>query len=76
MGRQRDVHSMLPEALRESLDDDPYATAVYIISGVLELALDDGVSGAMNEHEFETLESVAKLLMNRDPSLEIEPRAG
>lgn len=74
LDRQRDVHDMLTEPLKENLEDDPYGTVSYIIAGMLELALDDGRSGTMSETEFEALEALARLFMMHDPHLEIEPR--
>lgn len=64
------------EVLDVELRADPYGTAAAIFKEVLEFVLDDGVNGSMSDVELDTLESVARLLMEKDPTLEIEPRAG
>lgn len=64
------------ERLDTELKADPYGTAVAVIREVLEYVLDDGVSGAMNEHEFSTLDKLAKLLGELDPAAAPEPRVG
>jgi hypothetical protein len=55
---------------------DPYGYAVTVIATTLEFALDDGISGAMNERECTILELLARVLMATDPAIEIDPRAG
>lgn len=55
---------------------DPYGYAISIIATVLEFALDDGISGAMNEHEFTILETIARTTQKLDPHIEIHPRIG
>lgn len=55
---------------------DPYSFAMRVMKEVLEFALDDGVSGAMNDREFATLDQIARLISSRDPAVEIEPRGG
>lgn len=58
------------------MEIDPYGYAATVIAVVLQYALDDGINGAMNQYEMETLEGVALWLMERDPDLAIEPRIG
>lgn len=58
------------------METDPYGYAVGVIATVLEYALDDGISGAMSQEEYETLEKVAIVLTHEDPHIEIYPRAG
>lgn len=53
-------------------EDDPYSAAVELIAVALEWALDDGISGSMNQREFENLDALAKTLMSLDPSIELE----
>lgn len=47
---------------------DPYGAAMEIIQATLEWALDDGISGSMNEAEYETLEALAHTLASLDPA--------
>jgi hypothetical protein len=55
---------------------DPYSTAAGYIKYVLERALDDGVSGRMNETEFHILDTLARTLGEMDPASAPEPRIG
>jgi hypothetical protein len=59
---------------RPDVDGDPYSYAMFIIKSALEYALDDGVNGAMSQGEFEILESIARKVIELDPSVTIEPR--
>jgi len=58
------------------MERDPYSYAVRVITVVLEYALDDGISGSMSQKEFNILENVAKLLIEQDPAIDIQPRPG
>lgn len=55
--------------------NDPYGSAVNMIRRTLEWALDDGVSGAMNSHEWNNLDALAKTLASLDPAAAPNPRA-
>lgn len=52
---------------------DPFSTALMLIAGALEGALDDGVSGSMNARELETLEKIATIV-TQDGGMPVEPR--
>lgn len=62
--------------LEENLQDDPYGTAMYVIANTLTRVLDDGVSGAMSNREYNNLEALAVLLTQLDPNYEPQPRLG
>jgi hypothetical protein len=64
------------EAFDADFKADPYSMATAIFKEVIEHVLDDGINGAMSSYELNTIEEVAKVLMMRDPALNIEPRAG
>lgn len=72
----KQVVKLLSQSADDNWVDDPYSTAVGFISAALELALDDGVSGAMSEAEHDTLVHLAMELQSRDPNVEIDPRVG
>ena len=54
---------------------DPYSWAITTIVTALEYALDDGISGSMNDHEYRILEMLAIRLIELDPHIEIDPKA-
>lgn len=71
-----DLASFIRQQEKGEKGADPYSYAVTVIAAVLEYALDDGISGRMNETEFNTLDLIARTLMVLDPALDIEPRVG
>jgi hypothetical protein len=53
---------------------DPYSYVMVGIKTLLEFGLDDGISGAMNETEFNTLEAIAILMNEKDPAIKVGDR--
>jgi hypothetical protein len=51
---------------------DPYGYAINVIATTLEWALDDGIRGAMNDHEFALLNQLAGTITSNDPATTIE----
>jgi hypothetical protein len=71
---REDAREALDDFVKHAIDSgeaevDPYSYAITVIATVLEFALDDGISGAMSEGEFKTLDLIAKTLMVLDPAL-------
>lgn len=70
------VYEAVMTALGDPQQDDVYCAAMVAIKAALEHALDDGISHRMTPREYEALETIAFDIMEVEPSLDLQPRAG